>query len=201
MDSATEASAARLKLNWWHEEMQRLIAGRPLHPISAYLAALPRAASDRLRAAAHRGRRRRGTARVACLWNAVAELEPHADALYGAIHWRWRRGSPARFPIRAALRAVPGRSPRLKCWPGRSATTGVRRTPGAYLSRSMNSWRREWRTTISPPGAAARASEDLRAIAGPGRGLLRHGCEGIAAAARAPGNGTCWSWRRSAAGN
>ena len=43
MDPATEPSAARLKLDWWREEMERLIAGRPLHPISAYLAALPRA--------------------------------------------------------------------------------------------------------------------------------------------------------------
>ncbi len=45
LDPSTEVSAARLKLNWWREEMERLIAGRALHPISAYLAALPRAAS------------------------------------------------------------------------------------------------------------------------------------------------------------
>jgi 15-cis-phytoene synthase len=45
MDPSTEVSAARLKLNWWREEMERLIAGRALHPISAYLAALPRAVS------------------------------------------------------------------------------------------------------------------------------------------------------------
>src|SRR6202140_2178280 len=45
MDPATEVSAASLKLHWWGEEIERLIAGRALHPICAYLAALPRAAS------------------------------------------------------------------------------------------------------------------------------------------------------------
>ena len=45
MDPATESTVARLKLAWWAEEMQRLNAGRAVHPISAYLASLPRAAS------------------------------------------------------------------------------------------------------------------------------------------------------------
>jgi phytoene synthase len=44
-DPATEGSVAHLKLAWWQEEMQRLAAGSPVHPISAYLAGLPRAAS------------------------------------------------------------------------------------------------------------------------------------------------------------
>jgi 15-cis-phytoene synthase len=44
MDPGTEAAVARLKLAWWLEEMQRLTAGSPVHPISRYLAALPRAA-------------------------------------------------------------------------------------------------------------------------------------------------------------
>ena len=44
MDPATEAAVARLKLAWWLEEMQRLTAGSPVHPISRYLAALPQAA-------------------------------------------------------------------------------------------------------------------------------------------------------------
>jgi phytoene synthase len=42
-DPATEAGVAHLKLAWWGEEMRRLAAGTPAHPISAYLAALPRA--------------------------------------------------------------------------------------------------------------------------------------------------------------
>ncbi len=44
MDPATESAVAHLKLAWWEEEMRRLVAGSPVHPIGAYLAALPRAA-------------------------------------------------------------------------------------------------------------------------------------------------------------
>jgi 15-cis-phytoene synthase len=43
MDPGTEAAVAHLKLAWWEEEMQRLAAGAPVHPVSRYLAALPRA--------------------------------------------------------------------------------------------------------------------------------------------------------------
>jgi len=43
MDPATEHSAARIKLAWWQEEVRRLAAGVPVHPIGAYLASLPRA--------------------------------------------------------------------------------------------------------------------------------------------------------------
>lgn len=45
MDPATEISVAHLKLAWWQEEMQRLASGSAVHPISGYLAGLPRAAS------------------------------------------------------------------------------------------------------------------------------------------------------------
>lgn len=44
-DAATEASAAQLKFAWWREEIERLTEGRPVHPISRYLAALPEARS------------------------------------------------------------------------------------------------------------------------------------------------------------
>jgi phytoene synthase len=43
LDPATEASASRIKLAWWQEEIQRLIARVPVHPICTYLASLPRA--------------------------------------------------------------------------------------------------------------------------------------------------------------
>jgi phytoene/squalene synthetase len=43
MDPATEASASRIKLAWWQEEIRRLIDRAPVHPICRYLAALPRA--------------------------------------------------------------------------------------------------------------------------------------------------------------
>jgi phytoene synthase len=45
MHPATEHSAAQIKLAWWQEEIRRLIAGSPVHPIGAYLASLPRAAA------------------------------------------------------------------------------------------------------------------------------------------------------------
>ena len=45
MDPATDSSVAHLKLAWWQEEMHRLSLGSAVHPISAYLAALPRAAA------------------------------------------------------------------------------------------------------------------------------------------------------------
>ncbi len=45
MDPATDSGVARLKLAWWGEEIQRLVAGCAVHPISTYLASLPRAAS------------------------------------------------------------------------------------------------------------------------------------------------------------
>lgn len=44
IDPATERSVAQAKLAWWHEEVDRLSAGRPVHPISRHLAAQPRAA-------------------------------------------------------------------------------------------------------------------------------------------------------------
>jgi phytoene synthase len=44
MDPATESSVAHLKLAWWSEEIHRLKGGSAVHPISSYLAALPRAA-------------------------------------------------------------------------------------------------------------------------------------------------------------
>jgi len=43
MDPGTEAKVAQLKLAWWQDEIGRLSAGSPVHPISRYLAALPRA--------------------------------------------------------------------------------------------------------------------------------------------------------------
>ncbi len=45
MDPATESGVARMKLAWWGEEMRRLAAGSPVHPIGCYLAALPHAAA------------------------------------------------------------------------------------------------------------------------------------------------------------
>ena len=82
MDSATDISVAHLKLAWWQEEMQRLRLGSAVHPISVYLAALPRAASvdfSPLSAAV--------TAAAAQVSGAPlergADLEPQTQALWG----------------------------------------------------------------------------------------------------------------------
>ena len=42
-DPATEPGAARIKLAWWQDEIHRLIARAPIHPICIYLLSLPRA--------------------------------------------------------------------------------------------------------------------------------------------------------------
>jgi phytoene/squalene synthetase len=67
LDPATEASASQIKLAWWQEEIERLIARAPLHPICVYLASLPRA--DEVDFAP---------------LERSAELEPHASALRAA---------------------------------------------------------------------------------------------------------------------
>jgi 15-cis-phytoene synthase len=43
VDPAVELAAAHLKLAWWREEIERLGRGAPVHPISRYIASLPRA--------------------------------------------------------------------------------------------------------------------------------------------------------------
>jgi 15-cis-phytoene synthase len=45
IDPATERSAAQIKLDWWLEEVRRLVDGVPIHPVGIYLASLPRAAA------------------------------------------------------------------------------------------------------------------------------------------------------------
>jgi len=82
MDPATEISVAHLKLAWWQEEMHRLTQGAAVHPISIYLAALPRAAavdftplSDAVAAAA---------AQVSgAPLERGSDLEPQSRALWG----------------------------------------------------------------------------------------------------------------------
>lgn len=79
-DPATDASASRIKLAWWQEEIQRLIARRPVHPICLYLAALPRAGEVDLSALS-----RALDATIAEVSGVPlersTELEPHAYAL------------------------------------------------------------------------------------------------------------------------
>jgi phytoene/squalene synthetase len=80
LDPATEASASRIKLAWWQEEIRRLIARAPIHPICRYLASLPRADAVDFTPLSHAV-----DASLAELSGVPlersAELEPHACAL------------------------------------------------------------------------------------------------------------------------
>ncbi|HEY0748893.1 MAG TPA: squalene/phytoene synthase family protein [Steroidobacteraceae bacterium] len=79
-DPATEHSAAQIKLAWWQEEIRRLAAGMPVHPIGIYLAALPRAGeADFARLAASIDAAVIETNGVPL--ERSTELEPHACAL------------------------------------------------------------------------------------------------------------------------
>lgn len=128
MDPATEVSASRIKLDWWQEEIERLIARVPLHPICVYLASLPRAADvdfTPLRQAID--------ASVAELSGVPlersAELEPHACALRAAplrIASRLARGAPDAVGLETCLRdlAVADYLARVTCDYRRQARLG-----------------------------------------------------------------------------
>lgn len=83
IDPATEASASRIKLAWWQDEIQRLIARAPVHPICVYLVSLPGGG-----AADFTPLGQAVNASVAELSGVPversADLEPHASALRAA---------------------------------------------------------------------------------------------------------------------
>ncbi|MDP9089615.1 MAG: squalene/phytoene synthase family protein [Pseudomonadota bacterium] len=80
MDPATEHSAAQIKLAWWQEEIRRLAAGVPVHPVGIYLASLPRAGEVDFARLAPSIDAAVVETNGAPLERA-AELEPHAHAL------------------------------------------------------------------------------------------------------------------------
>lgn len=125
-DPAAEPSAARMKLAWWQEEVRRLAARTPVHPIGVYLASLPRAAEVDF------------TPLAAAVEASVAEcsgvplerseeLEPHAGAL------------------RALPLAVASRLAAPEC-----DAVGLQKclqalAVGGYLARCIRDYRREAR--------------------------------------------------------
>jgi 15-cis-phytoene synthase len=81
IDPAVEVAAAHLKLAWWHEEIGRLGRGAPVHPITRYIASLPRAGEadfTRLEKTLEAVARQIGGAPL----ERGAELEAHAAALW-----------------------------------------------------------------------------------------------------------------------
>jgi phytoene synthase len=79
-DPGIEASAGRMKLAWWQEEIHRLITRTPVHPIAVYLASLPGADAvdfGPLAVAVEAAVAERSGVPL----ERSAELEPHAGAL------------------------------------------------------------------------------------------------------------------------
>ena len=124
MDPATEPNVAHLKLAWWQEEMQRLTAGSAVHPISGYLAALPRAGAVDF------------TPLLAAVSAAAAQvsgvplergtdLEPHSQALWGG---------PLTVVSQLAA-AVEDEASLVECTRALAAAD--------YLSRALRGYRRE----------------------------------------------------------
>ena len=130
-DPATEISVAHLKLAWWQEEMQRLAAGSPVHPISAYLAALPRAASvDFMPLVAAVGAAAAQVSGVPL--ERGADLEPQLQALWGdplALASRLAGEVPEDTNLRNCTRALAA---------------------GDYLSKAILDYRREARAGRVP---------------------------------------------------
>jgi phytoene synthase len=125
MDPGTEAAVAGVKLAWWQEEMQRLTAGNPLHPVSQYLAALPGAGATDfaplIGAVQAAGKHVAG----APLARGV-ELEAHSSVL---------RGQPL---LVAAQLASEGAHEPLRC--GRSVAALA---AAEYLAAAVADYRRE----------------------------------------------------------
>jgi phytoene synthase len=130
-DPATDISVAHLKLAWWQEEMRRLAQGSAVHPISVYLAALPRAASvdfSPLSAAVTAAAAQVGGVPL----ERGADLEPQTRALWG---------DPLALASRLAA-DVPDEAGLRDC-------TGALAAAG-YLSRAIRGYRREARVGRVP---------------------------------------------------
>ena len=124
LDPATEAEVARIKLAWWQDEMGRLAAGSPVHPISRFLANLEVAAaadwSTLVRPVAA------AAAQVAgAPLERAAELQSHADALFGA-------------PLLVAARLTGAGSPAVQ-----TCVTAL--GEAQYVARALTAYRREAR--------------------------------------------------------
>jgi 15-cis-phytoene synthase len=163
MDPATEISVAHLKLAWWREEMQRLAAGSAVHPISSYLAGLPRAASadftPLLTAVDAAGAQVGGVP-----LERGADLEPHAQALWGGP-----------LTLASQLAAdVPDEAALGHCTAALAAAS--------YLSQAIRGYRREARVGRVPFAvdelmAAGVDNEDL--VADPPPPHLRNYLDGL----------------------
>ena len=82
MDPATPVEVAGSKLPWWRDEVRRMAAGTPLHPITRYLSELPNVPNVSL--GILEGAVEATAAQVAGVpLERAGELAHHANALYG----------------------------------------------------------------------------------------------------------------------
>ncbi len=138
LDPAIELAAAHPKLAWWREEIERLGRGAPVHPISRYIASLPRGGEvdftplettsrrPRARSAAHRLRAWRRA-------RSTRDRPVGAAARDGSMP-RGRAGAPSPRPSIAPKRRWPPRNISTM----RSRAIGGRRASAASPFRSMS---------------------------------------------------------------
>ena len=101
----TAAQAAQIKLAWWRDEISRLAAGSPLHPISRYLGTLEGAAAVEWPLLMH-PLAAAGQQVAGAPLERAAELPAHAEALFGAPLLLAARLGGARSPSVAACIAA-----------------------------------------------------------------------------------------------
>jgi phytoene synthase len=131
LDPATEPGVAHLKLGWWQEEMHRLAAGSPVHPIGRYLVELPRAAAVDFAPL-------QGAVQAAALQVSGAPLERGADL---EAHSQALWGEPLALASRLAADGLD-----------EAALSNCTRALAAadYLSKAIRGYRREARAGRVP---------------------------------------------------
>jgi phytoene synthase len=110
IDPAAGPEAAAIKLAWWREEIGRLVRGAPLHPITRFLAALPRAGGvdfGALNSSLEAAARQIAGAPL----EHGADLEPHGAALWGtplmtAVHLARELADARERAVRSAVAAL-----------------------------------------------------------------------------------------------
>ena len=106
-EASADAGVAQIKLAWWRDELRRLAAGLPLHPITRFLMELPRTEASMVEHLETSIEAVAAQAAGAPL-ELAAELESHADALYGVPLRVAARlsGGPDRGELHAATAAL-----------------------------------------------------------------------------------------------
>lgn len=130
MDPNTESAVAHIKLAWWHDEIRRLAANSPAHPITRYVAEMPLAAGADLGSLEKSVLAAAAQVAGAPLERA-GELTAHSFSLYG-------------IPLRVAGKLAGANDARANA-PGAMASCLVDLAAAEYLSRSAADYRRDAR--------------------------------------------------------